>query len=83
MIGWIGAVAFGICGLPQAAKACRDGHAEGLSLSFLVLWTIGEVFTFAAVLMDAPRAYLIANYLLNGLFLAVLWKYRLWPRRVA
>lgn len=83
MIGWIGSLSFGLCGLPQAVKTYRDGHAKGLDTGFLVLWTTGEVFTFAAVIMDAPVPYLLANYILNAIFLVVMWRYKLWPRRAS
>ena len=81
MLGWIGAVAFGICGLPQAVKAYKDGHTDGLDLMFLSLWTIGELFTLVAVIRDAAPAYMLVNYILNGMFLAVMWKYKLFPRK--
>jgi hypothetical protein len=80
VIGWIGAVGFGLCGLPQAAKTYRDGHADGLDLGFLLLWSVGEIFTFAAVLYEAPKDYLIANYAANAVFLSVIWTYKIWPR---
>jgi hypothetical protein len=82
MIGWIGSIALGICGAPQAWKAYQDGHAEGLDTSFLALWTVGDVCTLYAVLGDAPIAYLIANYMANLVFLSVMWKYKFWPRKL-
>lgn len=81
MIGWIGSLAFGFCGLPQALKIYQEGHADGLDLGFLLLWTVGEVFSFYAVLRDAPIPYLIANYVLTGIFLTIMWRYKLWPRK--
>lgn len=83
MIGWIGALAFGFCGLPQATRVWRDGHAEGLDTGFLFLWTLGEVFSFVAILSDAPLGYLILNYSLNAIFLAVMWRYKFFPRQFA
>lgn len=80
MIGWIGAVAFGFCGLPQAIKAYREGHCYGLDFGFLLLWSIGEICTFWAVAHDNPVSYLIANYALNAIFLAIMWFYKLFPR---
>ena len=81
MIGWIGAVAFGICGLPQAVKTYRDGNADGLDITFLILWTVGELCTLYAVIVDSPRPYLIANYLANLIFLLIMWRYKIWPRK--
>lgn len=79
-IGWVGSILFSICGLPQALKTWKDGHADGLDLSFLLLWTGGEVFTLIAVFAQAPKVYLIFNYCANLVFLIVMWKYKLWPR---
>ena len=81
MIGWLGSLFLGFCGLPQALKAYRDGHVEGLDPGLLVLWTLGEIFTGYAVLGDAPLGYLILNYGLNLVFLSVLWRYWLSPRK--
>lgn len=81
MIGWLGSVMFAICGLPQALKARREGHAEGLDLGFLLLWTGGELCTLYAVLgLSTPILYLIFNYLANLVFLAIVWRYKIWPR---
>jgi uncharacterized protein with PQ loop repeat len=81
LIGWIGAIAFGLCGFPQALMAHKEGHAEGLSMACLALWTIGEICTIYAVSVDAPRPYLVSNYLANLLFLGVIWRYKLLPRK--
>lgn len=82
MMGWLGAIGFGLCGLPQAVKAYRDGHSDGLDLGFLLLWSLGEVCTFWAVYHGNPVKYLIANYTLNAVFLCVMWFYKIWPRRI-
>lgn len=78
-LGWTGSILFAICSGPQAYKAYKDGHADGLSVPSLVLWTLGEIVTLAYVLIrkDWP---LIANYVLNLVFAAVLWYYKLKPR---
>jgi uncharacterized protein with PQ loop repeat len=81
MIGWIGAVLFSLCGLPQALKTHKDGHANGLDAYFLLLWTGGEIFTLIAVFNEAPILYLLFNYLTNLIFLVIMWKYKIWPRR--
>lgn len=80
MIGWIGSIAFGLCGLPQALRVWKNGHAKDLSNLFLFLWTFGEVCTIYAVSTDDPKDYLIANYILNLLSLSVMWKFKLFPR---
>lgn len=79
IIGWIGAIAFGICGLPQAIKSKKQGHSGGISAIFLSLWLIGEVTTLIYVF---PKAHfpLIFNYLMNILFVLVIFYYKLFPK---
>jgi hypothetical protein len=81
-VGWIGAICFALCGSPQAHKSHRDGHSNGLDTSFLLMWTFGEILTLIAVVRDAPLRYLIYNYAANLFFLAVMWKYKIWPRKI-
>jgi len=46
MVGWIGSVLLTVCGLPQAIKVWRTKKANDLSMTFLTMWWLGEVFTF-------------------------------------
>lgn len=78
-MGWIGSFLLAICGLPQAMKSLRQGHSKGLSTYFLVLWSVGEVFTLIAV-VDLKVDYLLLNYISNLLFLLIIWFYKLYPR---
>jgi uncharacterized protein with PQ loop repeat len=76
-IGTIGAIAFAICGLPQAIKCYRTKRADDMSWLFLILWAVGEVCMIAYTVMalDSNRL-LLANYLANGAFLAVIIYYK-------
>ncbi len=80
-LGWIGAIGFGFCGAPQAYQSVREGHSKGLTWGMLSLWTLGEVATFTAVVMDHGAGYLIANYVVNGVFLGVMLYYKIRPRQ--
>lgn len=82
IIGWVGAFMLALCGLPQAIECIRRGNAEGLNLTFLLLWTAGEIATLFAISTDAPLYYLFLNYGLNLVFLTVIWRYKLWPREL-
>jgi uncharacterized protein with PQ loop repeat len=79
-IGWLGGIFLALCGLPQAIMSYRQGHSKGISLWFLVLWTLGEVFTLIYIIptLDGP---LLFNYISNLLFLVVIWKFKLKPRK--
>jgi len=74
-IGYIGSIMLAICGAPQAYKSYKEKHSDGISLGFLVLWTLGEIFTFIYITpkMDIP---LMLNYGSNLVFLSIIWKYK-------
>lgn len=78
IIGYIGSLCLAICGFPQCLLSIKQGHSEGISLNFLILWSLGEVFTLIYIIpkMDIP---LILNYSLNLVFLAIIWKYKIFP----
>jgi uncharacterized protein with PQ loop repeat len=79
IIGWVGAVAFAICGAPQAWSSFKNKNSEGISSLFLYLWLIGEVATIIYVL---PKGHLplLFNYLANLLFISVILYYKLKPK---
>lgn len=80
IIGWLGAMLFALCGLPQAIQSYKQKHSEGLAWGFLMMWLCGEILTFFYVLpkMDYP---LLANYAVNFVFLIVIIWFKLFPRK--
>lgn len=52
IIGWIGAVLFATCAIPQAVQTWKTKKADDLSWLFLLFWLFGEFFTFAYVIID-------------------------------
>lgn len=75
IIGWIGAILFAICGVPQARRSFKDGHSSGVSLTFLLLWLGGEILTLVYTI---PKGLLplIFNYSINIIcILIILWFY--------
>lgn len=79
-IGWIGAVCFATCALPQAIKSYKDGTSRSISILFLGLWVVGEVLTLAYILFTTMQLPLIVNYVFNLLCLAVILYYYFYPR---
>lgn len=80
-LGWFGAACFSLCALPQVTLVLQQGHAEGLSPWFILLWAGGEVCMIAYVILtvgwDGP---LLTNYIFNFACVLVLAKYRFWPK---
>jgi uncharacterized protein with PQ loop repeat len=77
-LGWIGSFCLAICGLPLAIEVFKSKNASHVNGLFLLLWTLGEIFTLAYVVYN--RDYpLILNYLVNLLTLIVVIYYKLKP----
>lgn len=79
LIGWIGAMAFTFCAVPQAYKSIKDGHSNGLSIYYLLLWLTGEIFTIIYVIPQG-KLPLTVNYIGNLIVLLVILKYKFYPR---
>ena len=77
--GWIGAVCFAVCGMPQALQSIKQGHSRGLNNIFLACWFFGEIFTIIYVWpkSDFP---LLVNYFVNLLFLVIMGYYKFFER---
>ena len=81
VFGYIGAALFAFCGLPQAIKSYRDGHAEGLAHLFLWMWFFGEVLTITYVYAKhGPDLPLIGNYSFNLILVIFIMRYKYFPR---
>jgi uncharacterized protein with PQ loop repeat len=81
-IGWLGAICFAFCALPQAIHAIRFKTANGVTWGLLVLWTLGEIFTLIYVL---PKGYLplIVNYVANLILLSIIIYYKVLDKKKA
>lgn len=75
LLGYIGALMFAFCGLPQLIHTVRTGDASGISWGLLVLWLGGEILTLLYVsLKDSAHVPLVLNYVLNIIMLlALIW----------
>jgi uncharacterized protein with PQ loop repeat len=80
LVGWVGSILLGICGLPQALKCTKEGHACGLSWGFLFCWFFGELFTIFYVI-PTKNYPLIFNYSFNIVLLIIMLKYKIKPRK--
>jgi len=80
VLGIIGSICFALCSFPQAYLTHKQGHADGVSTAYVVLWLLGEICTLAYIpsLNSAP---LYVNYVCNLMCLFVILKYKVFPRR--
>lgn len=78
--GWIGSILLAVCAVPQAWLSWRQGHSNGLSALLLLLWGVGEAFTLVYTVAQADYP-LVVNYTCNLILIAVIARYKVWPRR--
>jgi uncharacterized protein with PQ loop repeat len=75
-IGWVGSVAFAVCGLPQAWNCVKTNTAKGISAGFLGLWMLGEVCYVASILMKYGWVnWMMFNYISNIVSIVVIGYY--------
>ena len=73
LIGSLGALFFAICALPQVIQVWKTQDTSSLSKMFLILWSLGEVFSFVYVICQPVILWpIVANYVFNGIMLAYL-----------
>lgn len=77
LMGWIGAVLFALCAVPQAIHCIRVKSADGLSWSFLMMWLWGEILTLLYVILTSADKILIFNYVFNLACLLVILRYKI------
>lgn len=75
-IGWIGTQLLAWCALPAVLQVTSQGHADGYSVPFLLMWGFGELLTAYYVYkehgFDKP---LLINYFLNLAFISIIVYY--------
>ncbi|UCE71692.1 MAG: PQ-loop repeat-containing protein [Nitrospiraceae bacterium] len=76
ILGWIGSVAFAICGIPQAWECYKHKSAQGISPGFIALWLIGEICYVISVLMKFGWVHwMMFNYGANIISISVISYY--------
>jgi len=84
VIGWIGAILFCLCGVPQALRTYRTKSTTDISWWFLWMWYIGEILTLIYVMYTSIsneywQASLLTNYIFNiciiTYIIAMKWRY--------
>lgn len=74
--GWISSAALALCALPQVLHTWRTGKTDGISLVFLTLWLVGELFGFVYIAgFDKTPWPIVVNYIANIIAIVYLiWK---------
>jgi len=81
-IGWIGSIAFALCGLPQAWECFKNGNARGINPYFIGLWLIGEICYVVSVLLKFGWVHwMMFNYAVNIVSITVITFYLVRDRK--
>jgi hypothetical protein len=81
IIGWLGSASLAICGVPLAWQTFKQKHARGINNWLIALWLFGEIATVIYIIpkQDYP---LLFNYSLNIMCLAVVVRYKIYPKDI-
>jgi uncharacterized protein with PQ loop repeat len=76
-LGWVGSVLLALCAVPELYIAYKTKDSK-LSWTFLGMWGGGELLVAIPVCFQIKEPFLMVNYLLNVVFIAIicLYKYR-------
>jgi uncharacterized protein with PQ loop repeat len=77
LVGWVGAVCFALCAIPQAVQSYKTKSSEGLNAWTLTLWFWGEVFMIWYILGTTFQIPLLFNYVFNLACLIVIIYYKI------
>lgn len=79
LIGYIGSLAYAICGLPQAVLSIKNGHSQGVSRGYAFLSLFGSLFS---LIYAFPRNdyVLMLNFGANIIVWTIILKYSFFER---
>lgn len=75
--GFLSAICFSGCAIPQAIKCIREKNADGMSTAMLILWLVGELsaIIYSVLVLGAPF-WLLFNYTLSTIGLLPIAYYK-------
>lgn len=73
--GWLGGFLLAYCAVPEVYYAYKNKNSH-LSWTFLAMWGLGEIFLLIPVVFKIKEPFLIINYLLNTIFIAIICWYK-------
>lgn len=65
IFGWLGGFFLAICALPQLIKTVKTRDFRGLSISYILIWFFGEIFTLLYIFTISFRWPLLFNHGIN------------------
>ena len=80
LIGYIGSLAYAVCGLPQAIMSIKNGHSQGISRGYAFLSLAGSILSLVYAF---PRHdyVLLLNFGTNIIVWGIVLKYSYFERK--
>lgn len=82
ILGYIASLFLTLSSVPQVLKTIKQGHSDGLSIGFLLLWLLGnlamQVYILGTRGWDLPA---LSSFWASDVALAILLKYKFYPRK--
>ena len=77
--GWLGAILFSVCGIPQAYASYKNKNSNGISTSFIIMWFFAEIFTIIYI-FPSNQIPLLMNYFVNLIIVLIIAYYKFFPK---
>ena len=80
IIGYIGSLAYALCGLPQVILSIKNGHSKGVSRGYAFLSLVGSLLS---LIYAFPRGdyVLLLNFGANIIVWSIILKYSYFERK--
>ena len=79
ILGWLGAGILGVRAMPQAYKCWKQGHADGISKSFLWLWIFGQLFMLAHFSLGASSISMVVYSIYVLIVVSIIMWFKYFP----
>ena len=79
IFGILSTLAFATCAMPQVVECWKNKHAHGVSIWFLILWFLGELFGMI-YMIEVKNIIIFVNYIINMICTIIIAYYKVWPK---
>lgn len=76
IIGFIGTLCLGLCGLPQLIHTLKTRKADDISWYFLLLWLVGEILLTIYQYHLNGLTLIHLNYTMNIVIILVIMRFK-------
>ena len=82
IIGYLAMTCLMVSAIPQVIKVIKQGHADGMAVSYLSLLIVGFTLMATYIMLTKPLYPVVINYVINVLSMLIISYYKIFPRKV-